>query len=51
MSSCTKIDSKKKDILIVRKGPAEKMHSINFTENNKTLRLNLHYNGANSYFC
>ena len=25
------------------------MYSINFTENNKKLCLNLHYNGANSY--
>ena len=25
------------------------MYSINFTENNKTFCLSLHYNGANSY--
>ena len=58
MSSCTKIDSRKKDILILGKDPtpelehrlrAEKMHSINFTEYNKNFCLSLHYNGANSY--
>ena len=44
MSSSTKIDNRKKDILILGKGPtqglehalrAEKMYSINFTEHNK----------------
>ena len=44
MSSSTKIDNRKKDILIVGKGPtqslehtlsAEKMHSINFTGKSK----------------
>ena len=44
MSSSTKIDNKKKYILILGKGPtqglehtlpAEKMYSIDFTENNK----------------
>ena len=58
MSSSTKIDNRKKDILILVKGPtqgleytvsAEKMYSINFTENNKKFCLSLHYNGANSY--
>ena len=58
MSSSTKIDNRKKDILILGKGPtqglehtlsAEKMYSINFTENNKKFCLSLHYNGANSY--
>ena len=58
MSSSTKIDNRKKDILILGKGPtqglehtlsAEKMHSINFTEHNKKFCLSLHYNGANSY--
>ena len=52
------IDNKKKDILVLRKGPtqglehtltAEKMYSINFTEKNKKFCLSLHYNGANSY--
>ena len=28
---------------------AEKLYSINFTENNKKKFLNLHYNGVNSY--
>ena len=28
---------------------AEKMYSINFTENNKKFCLSSHYNGANSY--
>ena len=58
MSSSTKIDNRKKDILILGKGPtqglehtlsAEKMYSINFTEHNKKFCLSLHYNGANSY--
>ena len=58
MSSFDHIDNKKKDILVLGKGPtqglentltAEKMHSINFTEKNKKFCLSLHYNGANSY--
>ena len=58
MSSSIHIDNKKKDILILVRGPtqglestlaAEKMYSINFTEKNKTFCLSLHYNGANSY--
>ena len=58
MSSSTKIDNRKKGILILGKGPtqglenklsAEKMYSINFTENSKKFCLSLHYNGANSY--
>ena len=58
MSSSTKIGKRKKDILIIDKDPtqgvehtlsAEKMYSINFTENNKTFCLSFHYNGANSY--
>ena len=58
MSSSTKIDSRKKDILILGKGPtqglghtlsAEKMYSIDFTEQNKKFRLSLNYNGAKSY--
>ena len=56
MSSSTKIDNRKKDILILGKGPmqglehrlsAEKMYLINFTEKNKKFCLNLHYNKAN----
>ena len=58
MSSCAKIDNKKKDILILGKGPtqglehtlsAEKMYLNNFTENNKNIFLVLQYNGTNSY--
>ena len=58
MGSSTKIDNKKKDILILGKGPtqdlehtlsAEKMYSINFTVTGKKFCLSLHYNGANSY--
>ena len=46
MSSSTKIDNRKKDILIFGKGPtqgleytlsAEKMYSVNFTEHNKKI--------------
>ena len=58
MGSSPHIDNKKKDILVLRRGPtqglehtltAEKMYSINFTVTNKKFCLNLHYNGANSY--
>ena len=28
---------------------AEKLYSVNFTENNKKFCFSLHYNGANSY--
>ena len=58
MSSSTKIGKRKKDILIIdidsTQGlehtlSAEKIYSINFTENNKTFSLSFHYNGANSY--
>ena len=59
MSSSTKIDHKKKDILILGFGitqrlgelllSAEKMYSINFTKVNTKFCLSLHYNGANSY--
>ena len=59
MSSSTKIDNKKKDILILGKAPTqgldehslsvEKMYSINFTKVNTKFCLSLHYNGANSY--
>ena len=53
------IDNKKKDVLVLGKGPiqglehtltAEKMYSINFTVTKKKFCLSLHYNGANSYF-
>ena len=58
MSSSTKIDNRKKDILILGKGPtqglestlsAEKLYSINFTKKNTKFCLSLHYNGENSY--
>ena len=58
MSSSTKIDNMKKDILLLGKGPTqglehtlsvEKMYLINFIENNKIFCLSLNYNGANSY--
>ena len=51
-------DNKKKDILVLGKGPtqglestltAEKMYSINFTVTKKTFCLSLHFNRANSY--
>ena len=52
------IDNKKKDILVLGRGPtqglestltAEKMYSINFTVTKKKFCLSLHYNRANSY--
>ena len=58
MSLSSKIDNRKKDILILGKGPtlglehtlcAEKLYSINFTKKNTKFCLSLHYNGANSY--
>ena len=59
VSSSIHVDNKKKDILILGKGPtqglgkhsltAEKMYSVNFTVTRKNFRLSLHYNGANSY--
>ena len=58
MSSSAHIDNKKKDILVLEKGPtqglehtltAEKMYSINFTVTKKKFCLSLHYNGADSY--
>ena len=58
MSPSTKIDNRKKDNLILGKGPtqgleyiisAEKMYSINFTEKSKKFCLSLHYTKENSY--
>ena len=58
MSSSIHVDNKKKDILVLGRGPtqglestltAEKMYSINFTVTKKKFCLSLHYNGANSY--
>ena len=58
MSSSVHIDNKKKDALILGKGPtnvlndtmltAEKEYFINFTEHQKKFRLSLYYNGVNS---
>ena len=58
MSSFAHIDNKKKDILVLGKGPAqglehtltaEKIYSINFIVTKKKFCLSLHYNGPNSY--
>ena len=58
MSSSAHIDNKKKDILVLGKGPtqglehtltAEKMYSINFTVTKTKFCLSLNYNEANSY--
>ena len=58
MSSSSKIDNRKKYILILGKGPtqelehtlsAEKQYSIKFTKKNTKFCLSLHYNGENSY--
>ena len=57
---CTSIhiDNKKKDILVLGRGPtqglestltAEKMYLINFTVTKKKFCLSLHYNRGNSY--
>ena len=58
MSSSRKIDNRKKDVLILRKGPTQglkhtlsagKMYSINSTEKTIKFCLSLHYNKENSY--
>ena len=58
MSFSAHIDNKKKDILVLRKGPtqglehtltAEKMYSVNVTVTKEKFCLSLHYNWANSY--
>ena len=59
MSLSVHVDNKGKDILILGKGPtqglgehsltAEKMYSVNFTDNGDKYCLSLHYNWANSY--
>ena len=58
MSSSAHIDNKKKNILVLGKGPtqglehtltAEKMYSINFIVTKKKFCFSLHYNGVNSY--
>ena len=58
MSTSIHIDNKKKDILVLGRGPtqvlestltAEKMYSVNFTVTKKEICLSLHYNRGNSY--
>ena len=58
MSTYIHIDNKKKDILVLGRGPtqglestlnAEKMYSINFTVTKKKFCLSLNYNRGNSY--
>ena len=58
MSTSIHIDNKKKNILVLGRGPtqglkstltAEKMYSINFTVTKKKFCLSLHYNGSNGY--
>ena len=58
MSSSTKIDNRKRDILIFSKGPtqglepklsAERMYLINLSESNTKFCLSMHYNGGNNY--
>ena len=58
MSTSIHIDNKKKDILVLGRGPtqglestltAEKIYSINFTVTKKKFCLSLRYNGGNSY--
>ena len=58
MSRSAHIDNKKKDILVLGKGPtqgsehtlnAEKLYNINFTVSGKKPCLSLYYNDDNSY--
>ena len=58
MSTSIHIDNKKKDILVLGRGPtqglentltAEKTYSINYTVTKKKFCLSLHYNRRNSY--
>ena len=58
MSSSAQIDNKKKDVLVLGKGPtqglkhtltSEKIYSINFAVTKNKFCLSLHYNEANSY--
>ena len=59
MSSSVHVGNKGKDILILGKGPtqrlgehsltAEKICSVNFTDRREKYCLSLHYNEANSY--
>ena len=58
VSTSAHIDNKKKDILVLGRGPTqelestlttEKMYSVNFTITKKKFCLSLHCNGGNSY--
>ena len=59
MSSSVHANNKTRNILVLGKDfiqgidntaiYAEKLYSINFTENNRKFCLSLHYNGASSY--
>ena len=58
MSNSIHVDNKKRDILVLGRGPtqglestltAEKMYSINFTVTKNKFCLSLHYNEGNSY--
>ena len=57
MSSSVHIDFKKKNILILGKGPTQDdttlkavgQYSINFSRSNRKLCLSLHYHGSNSF--
>ena len=59
MNSSMHIDNKKKDILILRKGPtqgfeditliAEAQYSINYSRWNRKFCLSQHYSGSNSF--
>ena len=58
LSTSIHIDNKKKDILVLGRGPtqglestltAEKIYSINFTVTKNKFCLSLHYHGGNSY--
>ena len=59
MSSSGHVDNRKKEILILGKGPTqglddtkltvEKQYGIHFSEQQKKFCLSLHYNGGNSY--
>ena len=59
MSSSAHINNKKKDILILGKGPAqglddttlaaEAQHSVNFSRSNRKLGLSLHYDGRKRF--
>ena len=60
MSSCAYIDNKKKDILVLGKGPtqglihtltAERIYLINFTVTRKKFCLSLHYNEVKIVIC